>query len=150
MKIQRAHKPLMMAVLGVIGVTALGGCSASQTDRPTPSVSAAVDPLVQIKDPSNDLYTDAANHPVLHVQGTGSRSYTLKSLPAGTTRVTFYVSCSPSSRFVVAMGKNFSGPCGHVVANSGGIPVDAATAPTVTITLPKTTSFWLVGIPSTT
>ncbi|GGL89218.1 hypothetical protein GCM10009706_29840 [Curtobacterium citreum] len=128
----------------------LTGCTndTNTTADPTSSARASralVDPMVQLRDKSHDFYTDAT--PVLHESGTGTTTFTVSNIPAGTKQITYYVSCSPVSHYTVTMGKHFEGPCTYIVSNSGGIPIASAADTSVTITLPASTRFWIVGIP---
>ncbi|MEG8037730.1 hypothetical protein QP157_21165 [Sphingomonas sp. LR61] len=138
---------IVAVALSIVALIATAGCSTQGVHAKTAAATShwPVDPIVQLRDKSHDFYTDAT--PVLHRRGTGTKTFTLKSVPAGTTQITYYVSCSPSSHYQVTMGKNFDGPCANVVQNSGGIPLASTGEVKVKIKLPAKTSFYIVGIP---
>ena len=104
-----------------------------------------VDPMVQLRDKSHDFYTDAT--PVLHQRGTGTKTFTIKSVPTDTTQITYYISCTPSSHYRITMGKGFNGPCSRIVQNSGGIPLLKVSELKVQVNIPAKTNFYIVGIP---
>lgn len=137
---------IIAVVLSIVVLVANAGCSTQGVPAKTAAASHwPVDPIKQLRDKSHDFYTDAT--PVLHRRGTGTKTFTLKSIPAGTKQITYYVSCSPSSHYQVTMGKMFEGPCENVVQNSGGIPLTSTGNVKVKIKLPTKTSFYIVGIP---
>lgn len=144
---QKHYRIATATFLSVVAIGGVVGCSGhpGATAHTTSSAKAPIDPLVRITDKSDDFYSDA--QPVVHELGRGTKTFDIGGLPAGTKRITFYVSCAPDSHYEVTMGKTFAGPCERIVGNSGGIPLDGGGDAHVTVKLPAQTQFWLVGIP---
>jgi hypothetical protein len=88
---------------------------------------ALVDPSSEIRDPHNSRYLAISPEVILHKSGTGRTSFPLKIAP-GTTSVQIYLSCTPGSKFKVAIGIGYSGGCTTSFVGYADIPITAHNA----------------------
>jgi hypothetical protein len=155
----------MKSYRGVLGAFALisaalvlVGCSSTPA-KPGSAATAASGPTIahQIFDPWTDVtnpkspeFIATGIFPLLHVYARGTHRFTIDRPASKSARIQFLVACSPSAHFTLTMGGFFSTQCFAHVGGTGAIPISQALGDgplQVTITVPKNTSYWLVGIP---
>ena len=148
MPIASARRCLAVLAASAVVLPAAGctGGDDGASARASASAEAARDPLLELADTDSPQYSDDAARPLLHRSGVGPAHFTVPR-PASATAVRFYVSCSPDSRFRVAMSTWLSGPCSTAFQNSGELPLGPTDRPvTVDLDLPSGVHYWIVGL----
>lgn len=146
--------PSLLAT-GCTGGSGSAHSTASSSAVPTPDRSGSptngqspeiTDPLSEITDKDNPRYVESTLQPLLHRQGVGPSEFQLKA-EVGIRSVRIYLACTPASSFNAGVGKSFSGECSSSFENFADIPVSPGEL-TLKITIPKTTRFAVVVIPT--
>jgi hypothetical protein len=141
---------LAAVIFLALAASVLSGCTNVALTQPRDAYSALVDPLSQLTNPASAEFVDKKITPLIHVRGSGTHVYFIARPADPAAQIQFFVSCTPGVDFTVTMGRSFSSGCVATTGDSGAIPVtfSPGTGPLqVTVKVPGSTRYWLVGIP---
>lgn len=136
-------------LVGCSSTPAKPGSSATATSRPT-IAHQIFDPWTDVTNPKSPAFIAQGIFPLLHAYARGTHRFTIDRPVSKSAQIQFLVACSPNSHFTVTMGGFFSTQCSAHVGGAGAIPISQTPGDGplhVTITVPRNTSYWLVGIP---